>query len=78
MARMARMSPAIEQLLHLWMPCAHPEPDLRWVWAALEGRPGFSRQWASIVDRLRNEQMGSILRAVTGDGWRSGPGASPD
>ncbi|CAJ59043.1 MULTISPECIES: SCO2521 family protein [Frankia] len=78
MARMARVSPAIEQLLHLWMPCAHLEPDLRWVWSALEGRPGFSRQWASIVDRIRNEQMGSILRAVTGDGWRNGSGAAAD
>ncbi|CAO5159460.1 conserved hypothetical protein [Frankia sp. AiPs1] len=74
--RIERIGPAIEQLLHLWMPGAHAEPELSWVWSALEGRPGFSRQWASIVARIRNELDLSILRALTADGGqarRAGP-----
>lgn len=72
----ARVSPVVEQLLHLWMPGAHPEPDLMWVWSALEGRPGFSRQWTGIVDRIRNEQLGAILRALAGNGRQTSPEAS--
>ncbi|MCM3882082.1 SCO2521 family protein [Frankia sp. R82] len=63
--RIERIAPAVEQLLHLWMPGAHSEPELSWVWSALERRPGFSRQWASIVARIRNELDLSILRALS-------------
>jgi hypothetical protein len=63
--RIQRLAPAIEQLLHLWMPGAHTGITLAWVWAALEGRPGFSRQWSSIVARIRNELDLSVLRALS-------------
>jgi hypothetical protein len=49
-----RLTPPVEHLLHLWMPTAHVDRDLRWPWEALEDNPGFTRQWRSAVDRIRD------------------------
>ncbi|MGH3779983.1 MAG: SCO2521 family protein [Pseudonocardiaceae bacterium] len=48
------LSPAVERLLHLWMPGADVDPALRTLWEALEQRPGFSLQWNSQVARIRD------------------------
>lgn len=50
-----RLRPAIDYLLHLWMPAARIDPGLTQLWQALEQRPGFSRQWQVNVDRVRDQ-----------------------
>jgi hypothetical protein len=50
-----RLRPAIEALVHLWMPAARTEPSLEPLWQGLERRPGFSRQWAATVGRIRDQ-----------------------
>ncbi|MFI5958778.1 SCO2521 family protein [Cryptosporangium sp. NPDC051539] len=50
-----RLRPAVEQLLHLWMPGAHLTPALAPVWAGFERDPGFSRQWDASVNRVRDQ-----------------------
>jgi hypothetical protein len=50
-----RLKPAIDELLHLWMPAARVDPSLERVWDSLERRPGFSRQWRASVDRVRDQ-----------------------
>lgn len=63
-----RLRPAIEQLLHLWMPAAHVDDDHAAIWASLERRPGFSRQWSSLVGQIRDQlslTMITLLNAGT-------------
>jgi len=50
-----RLLPAIDYLLHLWMPAARLTGDLVGVWQALEARPGFTRQWETLVRRIRDQ-----------------------
>ncbi|MQY11110.1 hypothetical protein SRB5_12240 [Streptomyces sp. RB5] len=49
------LSPAIDQLLHLWMPGARVAKELSPLWDVLEGEPGFSRQWQTLVQRIRDQ-----------------------
>lgn len=50
-----RLAPAMDHLLHLWMPAARIDRSLRSVWKRLERRPGFTRQWTATVDRVRDQ-----------------------
>lgn len=50
-----RLQPAIDFLLHLWMPAARTDEALLDVWHGVEQRPGFSRQWQVSVDRVRDQ-----------------------
>ncbi|MBB5871716.1 hypothetical protein F4553_005095 [Allocatelliglobosispora scoriae] len=50
-----RLRPAIDHLLHLWMPAARTEHGLAELWRGLERRPGFTRQWQVNVDRIRDQ-----------------------
>jgi hypothetical protein len=50
-----RLQPAIDFLLHLWMPAARTDEALLDVWKGVEQRPGFSRQWQVNVDRVRDQ-----------------------
>jgi hypothetical protein len=52
---LARLRPAIDHLLHLWMPGARVVDALRGVWADLDRRPGFTPQWQSLVARIRDQ-----------------------
>lgn len=47
-----RFGPAIDHLLHLWMPAARVD---RSVWDAVERRPGLTRQWEASVNRIRDQ-----------------------
>ncbi len=47
--------PAIDHLLHLWMPGAHVGESMLPLWESLEERPGFSRQWHATVNRIRDQ-----------------------
>ncbi|MCX2925512.1 SCO2521 family protein [Streptomyces sp. NEAU-W12] len=49
------LRPAVDHLLHLWMPRARVAQDLAPLWDALEERPGFSRQWHNLVQRVRDQ-----------------------
>jgi hypothetical protein len=52
---LARLRPAIDHLLHLWMPGARVADALRGVWDDLDRRPGFSPQWQATVTRIRDQ-----------------------
>jgi hypothetical protein len=50
-----RLAPAVDYLLHLWMPAARGDDLAAGVWAALDHRPGFTRQWEALVHRIRDQ-----------------------
>lgn len=52
---LARLRPAIDHLLHLWMPGARVADTLRGVWDDLDRGPGFSPQWQATVARVRDQ-----------------------
>jgi hypothetical protein len=52
---LARLRPAIDHLLHLWMPGARVADALRGIWDDLNRRPGFGPQWQSTVARIRDQ-----------------------
>jgi hypothetical protein len=54
-ADVREISPAVSRLLHLWMPAARVNAELAEVWKGFEHRPGFSRQWNSLVARMRDQ-----------------------
>lgn len=60
-----RLRPAIDHLLHLWMPAARVPLELLTVWEALERRPGFSRQWQASVDRIRDQIAVGTISLLT-------------
>ncbi|WP_238016674.1 SCO2521 family protein [Dactylosporangium sp. AC04546] len=75
---MARLRPAVEHLLHLWMPEARLAKGegageaAAQLWRSLEDRPGMSRQWRSCVDRIRDQLA---LNTIALFGARLGEGS---
>ena len=49
------LRPAIDHLLHLWMPGARVADELAAIWDGFERRPGFTRQWEAAVARVRDQ-----------------------
>jgi hypothetical protein len=49
------LRPAVDHLLHLWMPAAHVDRTLAPLWEVLEREPGFTRQWQTMVQRIRDQ-----------------------
>jgi hypothetical protein len=49
------LRPAVNHLLHLWMPRARVPQELAALWDPLEERPGFTRQWRTLVQRVRDQ-----------------------
>ncbi len=66
-----RLRPAVNHLLHLWMPGARVDRALAPVWESLETRPGFTRQWTAAVQRIRDhlalQAIGLPVRSTRGD-----------
>lgn len=60
----ARLQPAVDHLLPLWMPAVRVEPPLRGVWPALEKNPGFTRQWDNLVQRVRDQFTVAAVAAM--------------
>lgn len=56
-----RLRPAIDHVLHLWMPAARLDQPIAELWQGLERRPGFSRQWQASVARIRDQISVSAL-----------------
>lgn len=59
-----RIRPAVDHLLHLWMPGARLEVRTRRFWEQMEQRAGFGRQWAAAVQRIRDHLALSTLREL--------------
>jgi hypothetical protein len=62
--KMNRLRPAVDYLLHLWMPGARIDETLVPVWQALEHRPGFTRQWETSVTRVRDQVTLSTMELL--------------
>jgi len=69
-----QLRPAVDCLLHLWMPGAHVGDELAAVWDGLERRPGFSRQWLTAVQRIRDFLAVRTLQELDRAGPASGTG----
>ncbi|GAA1293403.1 hypothetical protein Psi02_43250 [Planotetraspora silvatica] len=68
-----KLAPAVDHLLHLWMPSARVDDVLSAYWESLDRRPGFTRQWQSLVDRVRDQlavHTLAFLREKSGGGAR--------
>ena len=50
-----RLRPAIDYLLHLWMPAARLNESMLALWRSLERQPGFTKQWEASVSRIRDQ-----------------------
>lgn len=68
-----RLRPAIDYLLHLWMPAARLNESMLPLWGILERQPGFTKQWEASVSRIRDQvalstivQLGSWAEKNTG------------
>ena len=66
--KVSGLQPAVDHLLHLWMPAARLGPELLPVWTALEARPGFTRQWETSVRRIRDQLAMSTLALLEARG----------
>ncbi|HEY0002623.1 MAG TPA: hypothetical protein VGB74_19380, partial [Actinoplanes sp.] len=59
-----RLAPAVDYLLHLWLPGARGTPFADELWQALERRAGFSRQWALLANRVRDQFAAGATAAM--------------
>ncbi len=50
-----RLRPAIDDLLHLWMPAARLDKSMLPLWRSLEQQPGFTKQWTASVGWIRDQ-----------------------
>ena len=50
-----KLRPAIDYLLHLWMPAARLKESMLPLWGSLERQPGFTKQWEASVSRIRDQ-----------------------
>jgi hypothetical protein len=60
----ARLRPAIDHLVHTWMPAAHAERSLAAIWQEFDTRWGFSLQWQKTVERIRDQLSVGIMEAL--------------
>jgi hypothetical protein len=60
-----RLVPAIDHLLHLWMPRARPNEVTDRMWQVLEHTPGFTRQWETVVHRIRDQLSVAAVAALS-------------
>lgn len=54
-AVLERLKPAVDFLLHLWMPKARTDQALHDLWQGLEHHLGLTGQWQANVDRVRDQ-----------------------
>ncbi|UGQ10812.1 SCO2521 family protein [Yinghuangia sp. ASG 101] len=64
-ASLRRLRPAVDHLLHVWMPGLDVAPALLAVWDDLEAAPGLTRQWRSSVDRIRDHMALNTLELLS-------------
>jgi hypothetical protein len=75
-----RLRPAVDFLLHLWMPGVRVSQAMSGFWQVLELRSGISRQWRINVDRIRDQlALASIEMIAANDhGIKHGNESAPD
>jgi hypothetical protein len=61
-----RLRPAVQHLLHLWMPAARMDQTTAALWESLERRPGLGRQWRTAENRIR-DQLALAAISLLGD-----------
>jgi hypothetical protein len=49
------LAPAIDHLLHAWLPNSRIGDELREYWAEIDRRSGLSQQWGAAVQRIRDQ-----------------------
>ncbi len=47
--------PALDYLVHLWMPAVQIDPMLYQFWAELDDHAGLDKQWRTTVSRIRDQ-----------------------
>ncbi|MCE7011032.1 SCO2521 family protein [Kibdelosporangium philippinense] len=68
-----RLGPAVEHVMHVWMPGFHVPDSMLPLWRALERRAGFSLQREATVNRIRDLlTMRSVLAKYEADQVRLG------
>ncbi|MFF0201307.1 SCO2521 family protein [Streptomyces sp. NPDC005017] len=70
-ALLATLRPLVDHLLHLWLPRARLDSTLAPLWDVLEDTTGFTRQWESLAQRIRDQLA---IRALTGRTTAEGTG----
>ncbi|MGH3245986.1 MAG: SCO2521 family protein [Trebonia sp.] len=58
------LRPAIDHLVHAWMPAAHVSKRLDPIWQELDLRAGFSLQWQKTVERIRDQLSVGVIEAL--------------
>lgn len=53
--QLAEIDLILTRLRHLWMPSARVSTELAVLWSEFERKPGFSRQWQSLVARMSDQ-----------------------
>ncbi|MEU6860861.1 SCO2521 family protein [Glycomyces sp. NPDC046736] len=49
------LRPVVDHLLHLWSSGTRTSQDLEFMWDQLERRPGLTRQWTTMTERVRSQ-----------------------
>lgn len=68
--------PAVEHLLHLWMPAARTDPRLVPLRTGLDRRAGLSRQWDATVARIRDQFSLRTIMLLSAHGPAVGDGTA--
>jgi hypothetical protein len=58
------LRPGIDHLVHAWMPAAHADRILAAIWQDFDRSSGFTLQWQTTVERIRDQLAVSILEAL--------------
>ncbi|MGH3873787.1 MAG: SCO2521 family protein [Pseudonocardiaceae bacterium] len=59
------LRPAIDNLLHLWMPAARLDKSMLPAWHSLEQQPGFTKQWTTSVSWIRDQMALSTIMLLS-------------
>jgi hypothetical protein len=60
-----KLRPAIDYLIHLWMPAARLKESMLPLWEILERQPGFTKQWEASVSRIRDQVALSTIAQLS-------------
>ncbi|MBM2623076.1 hypothetical protein JIG36_47010 [Actinoplanes sp. LDG1-06] len=62
-----RLRPAVDHLLHLWLPGRRGGDLARGLWTALERQEALSDQWRLLRDRIRDQVALAAVEALAGE-----------
>jgi hypothetical protein len=58
------LRPAIDHLVHAWMPAVHVSTTMNEIWQDFDLRSGLSLQWQKTVQRIRDQLSVGIIEAL--------------